>query len=71
MNSNNVFYLTLHMQIIGDTVVKNPLANAGDSVLIPGLGRSPGVGNDSPFQNSCLEDPMNRGAWTAAVQRVP
>ena len=71
MNSNNVFYLTLHIQIIGDTVVKNPLANVGDSVLIPRLGRSPTVGNDNPFQYSCLEDSTNRGAWMAAVQRVP
>ena len=43
MNSNNVFYLTLHIQNIGGTVVKNLLANAGNSGLIPGLGRFPGV----------------------------
>jgi len=46
-------------------VVKNPPANAGDSGLIPGLGRSPGGGNGNPLQYSCLEDPMDRGAWQA------
>ena len=46
-------------------VVKNPPANAGDirdKGLIPGLGRSPGVGNDTPLQYSCLENSMGRGA---------
>ena len=46
----------------GGAVVKNPPANAGDGrdgVLIPGLGRFPGVGNGNPFQYSCLEIP-----WT-------
>ena len=51
-------------------VVKNLPANAGhsrDKGLIPGLGRSPGVGNDTPFQYSCLENSMGRGAWGATV----
>ena len=51
-------------------VVKNPLANAGDlreSGLIPGSGRSPGGGQDNPLQYSCLENPMDRGAWWAIV----
>ena len=39
------------------SVVKNPSANAEDSGLIPGLGRSPGEGNSNPFQHSCLEIP--------------
>ena len=43
--------------------VKNPSANAGDMGLIPGLGRSPGEGNGNPLQYSCLENPMDRGAW--------
>ena len=50
----------------GDTVVKNPPANAGDARdtgSIPGSGRSPGVGNGTPLQYSCLENPMDRGAW--------
>ena len=47
-------------------VVKNPPANAGDAVdsgSIPGLERSPGEGNDNPLQYSCLENPVDRGAW--------
>ena len=35
---------------------------------IPGSGRSPGGGNDNPVQHSCLENPMNRGAWWATVK---
>ena len=46
-------------------MVKNPPANAGDAGSILGLGRSLGGGNVSPLQNSCLENPMNRGAWCA------
>ena len=52
---------------------KNPPANAGDVRdvgLIPGSGRSPGEGNGNPLQYSCLENPMERGAWWATVHRV-
>ena len=51
-------------------VVKNPLANAGDirdASFTPGLGRSPGEGHGNPLQYSCLENPMDRGAWQATV----
>ena len=54
-------------------MVKNPLANVGDIThmgLIPGSGRSPGEGNGNPLQNSCLENPMDRGAWWATVHGV-
>ena len=54
-------------------VVKNSLANAGalrDAGLILGLGRSPGGGHGNPLQYSCLENPMDRGAWRAIVHRV-
>ena len=47
-------------------MVKNLLVIArdiGDGGLIPGLGRSPGEGNGNPLQYSCLENPMDRGAW--------
>ena len=44
--------------------------NAGDLGLIPGLGRSPGEGNGNPLQYSCLENPMDRGAWWATVHGV-
>jgi len=50
-------------------VVKNPPANAGDTGLILGQG-SPGEGNGSPLQYSCLENYMDRGAWQAAVHGV-
>ena len=49
---------------------KEPACNAGDPGLIPGLGRSPGEGNGKPLQDSCLGNPMNRGAWRAAVHGV-
>ena len=54
-------------------VVKNLPANAGEvrtTGLIPGLGRSPGGGAWQPFQYTCLENPMERGAWRATVHRV-
>ena len=52
---------------------KNPPANAGDTAepgSIPGSGRSPGGGNVSPLQYSCLGNPMDRGAWRAPVHRL-
>ena len=51
-------------------VVKNPSANAGDvsdAGLIPGSERFPGEGHGNPLQHSCLENPMDRGAWHATV----
>ena len=42
--------------------------NTGDLGLIPGSGRSPGEGNSNPLQYSCLENPMDGGAWWATVQ---
>ena len=44
--------------------------NAGDMSLIPGSERSPGEGNSNLFQYSCLENPMDSGAWWAAVRGV-
>ena len=55
----------------GDSAVKNPPANARDLGLIPGSGRSSGEGNGNPFQDDCLGNPMDRGAWQAIVQGVP
>ena len=54
-------------------VVKNPPANAGDirdSGLIPGLGTSLGEREINSLQYSCLENPMDTGAWWATVHRV-
>ena len=54
----------------GGSAVKNPLANARDMGSIPGWGRSPGEGNSNPLQYSCLENPMEKGAWWATVYGV-
>ena len=54
----------------GGSVVKNPPANAEDSDLIPGLGRSLGGGHGNPLLYSCLEDPLDRTAWQATVHGV-
>ena len=57
----------------GDAVVKNPSANAGEAGevgSIPELGMSPGGGNGNPLQYSCLENPMDRGAWKTIVQKA-
>ena len=56
------------MDFPGGPVVKNPPADAGDTGLIPGSGRSPGEGNGSPLQYSCLENPMDKGAWWAVLR---
>ena len=61
------------MGLPGALAVKNPSANAGDIRVtgsIPGLGRSPGGGHGNPLQYSCLENPMDRGAWWVIVHRV-
>ena len=49
---------------------KESASNAGDSGSIPGSERSPGEGNGNPRQYSCLDNPMGRGAWQAAVHWV-
>ena len=65
--------------IIGKTIlltslvaqmVKASAYNLGDPGSIPGLGRFPGEGNGSPLQYCCLENPMDRGTWQAAVHGV-
>ena len=55
------------------SAVKNPPANVGgtrDSGWIPESGRCPGVGNSNPLQHSCLENSMDREAWSATVHGV-
>ena len=49
---------------------KESACSVGDLGSIPGSGRSPGGGNDNPLQYSCLENPMDRGAWRATVHGV-
>ena len=54
----------------GDSDDKESACNVRDLGLIPGLGRFPGEGNGYPFQCSCLENSMDRGAWWAAIHGV-
>ena len=51
-------------------MVKNPPDKAGEVGLIPGSGRSLEEGNGNPFPYSCLENPMDRGAWRVTVHGV-
>ena len=69
------FYGPLHpfllsMGFPGGSEGKASACNAGDPGLIPGLGRSPGEGDGTPLQYSCLENPMDRGAWWATVHGI-
>ena len=65
------FYLyTFNLGFPGGSEVKVSACSAGDLGSIPELGRSPGEGNGSPLQYSCLENPMDGGAWWATVQGV-
>ena len=59
--------LKLLLGFLHSSVGKESACNAGDLNSIPGLGRSPGEGNGNPLQCSCLENPMDRGAWWAIV----
>ena len=61
------------MGFLGGIMVRNPLAKAGDIIgagLIPGLGRFPEGGNGNRLQYSCLENPIDRGAWRATAHKV-
>ena len=64
---------TMILGFPSDASSKDPPANAGDKRdmgWIPGSGRSPGGINGNPLHYSCLENPMDRGAWRATVHRV-
>ena len=74
LTSSQIFKLTAPISSNGASqvalMVKNLPANAGDirdRDLIPGSGRPPGVGYGTPLQYSCLENPVDRGAWRAMV----
>ena len=64
------FHTMLKLGFPGGSPVKNPPASPRDVGLIPESGRSPGEGKGNPLQYSCLENPMDRGAWRAAVHGV-
>ena len=58
------------MKLPGGPDGKESACNAGDPGSTSGLGRSPGGGNGNPLQYSCLENPMDRGAWWATVHEI-
>ena len=62
--------VSLFLRGFPGSAVKNPPANAKQVGLIPGLGRSCGGGNGNTLQYSCLQNPMDRGAWQATVRGV-
>ena len=62
--------LSFQKDFPGGSDSKVSVYNAGDPVSIPGLGRSAGEGNGNPLQCSCLENPIDRGAWWATVHGV-
>ena len=64
------FFLMVNMGFAGNSVGEETACSAGDQISVPGSGRSRGEGNDNPLQYSCLENPMDRGAWHAAVHGV-
>ena len=68
------FYIYMYFYIYkgfpGSSAGKEFTCNAGDLGSIPELGRSPGKGNGNPLQYSCLENPMDRGAWQSTVHGV-
>ena len=68
--TDSVIYICIDRGFPGGATVRNSPANAGDAISIPGLGMYLGGGNGNPLQYSCLENPMDRGAWRAIVHRV-
>ena len=58
------------LAFLGGSDDKESACNAGDLGSIPGLGRFPGEGNRSPLQYSCLENPMDKGAWRITIHGV-
>ena len=71
MCPNLPFYKdTSHTQLPGGSDGKESDGNAGELGSIPGSGRCPGEGNGNPLQYSCLEKPIDRGAWWATVHGV-
>ena len=63
MNAGHLMFGSSTLGFPGGSEVKASAWNAGDLGSIPGLGRSPGEGNGNPLQYSCLENPMDGGAW--------
>ena len=58
------------MDFPGGSDSEASVCNAGDPGSLPGSGRSPGGGDGNPLQDSCLKNPMSRGAWWATVHGI-
>ena len=69
-NYSQIFQLYSLIDLRGGFDGKESACSAGNPGLTPGLGRSPEVGNVNPYQYSCLENSMDRGAWQATVRGV-
>ena len=69
---NTKFYIkwAVYWGFPSSSVGEESACNAGDPGSIPGWGRSPGKGNGNPLQYSCLENPMDRGAWQVTIHEV-
>ena len=67
---SSVIYSLLYIGLLCGSAGKESTCNVGDLGSFPALGRSPGEGKGYPLQYSCLENPMDRGAWWATVHRV-
>ena len=65
-----ISYIPMYVGFPGGSESKESAFNAGDLGSVPGWGRSSGEGNGNPLHYSCLENPVNTGAWKAAVHRV-
>ena len=68
-----VLTIVINIEVIGflnGSVVKHPLANAGDVGSISGSGRCPGEENDNSLQYSCRRNPVDRGDWWATIQGI-
>ena len=68
--TSNSFWKQVQYKFPGGSDGKASVCNVGDRGSIPGPGRSPGEGNGSPLQYSCLGNPMDRGAWQAIIHGV-
>ena len=69
-NFSSLLPTVVPMGFPGGSDGKESACNVGDPGSIPGSGRSPGEGNDSLLQYSCLDNSVDRGAWLATVYRV-
>ena len=70
MEKAKEFQKNIYFCFPGGSEVKASAWNVGDPGSIPGLGRSPGEGNGNPLQYSCLENPMEIGAWWSTVRKL-